>query len=279
MSCSDGGLTQGFVCGDSFTDAFPCQCLCWGPISCHRRDRSAYCEYSRTRFDLTLTGLIQGASVFLLHENQEPNLDTLKFLPHLKSCFGQDPEKLSDTSKPICISLNFLAAFHPETVTLNPPTEGPLYERKLNSYNRERKIHEIWKEISFDGFLSVSSYDPMSYLPLCIEKVDLSGNIAVYNQYREVILELQNFVLTKLPMRPILAPQIHEVRAIRWSTPKGRTRPDMIGRGGGGFLLSGIRVEEELIDSRDRNEERKKRKRETDENNGDDLIEDMVSTD
>jgi hypothetical protein len=61
-------------------------------------------------------------------------------------------------------------------------------------------------------------------------------------------------------MRPILAPAIHEVRAPRWSTLKGRVRPDMVGRGGGGWILSGTRVEEEEYETRDWREGKKKRK-------------------
>jgi hypothetical protein len=47
-----------------------------------------------------------------------------------------------------------------------------------------------------------------------------------------------------MPTRPILEPMIHEIRAPRWSTLKGRVRPDMLGRGGGGWILGGVRVEE-----------------------------------
>lgn len=73
-------------------------------------------------------------------------------------------------------------------------------------------------------------------------------------------MELQNFVLTKMPTRPILGPIIHEIRAPRWSTLKGRVRPDMLGRGGGGWILSGVRVEEGDIEMKDDDERKKKRK-------------------
>ena len=74
------------------------------------------------------------------------------------------------------------------------------------------------------------------------------------------MVELQNWIQTKLPLRPLLAPVVHSVRAPRWSTLKGRVRPDMIARGGGGYILSGTRVEEGEIEVRDWREGRKKRK-------------------
>jgi hypothetical protein len=73
-------------------------------------------------------------------------------------------------------------------------------------------------------------------------------------------VDLQNFVLTKMPTRPILAPIIHEIRAPRWSTLKGRVRPDMLGRGGGGWILSGVKVEEGEIEMKMDDERNKKRK-------------------
>lgn len=73
-------------------------------------------------------------------------------------------------------------------------------------------------------------------------------------------MELQNFVLTKMPTRPILGPVIHQIRAPRWSTLKGRVRPDMLGRGGGGWILSGVRVEEGEIEMKIDDERKKKRK-------------------
>ena len=106
----------------------------------------------------------------------------------------------------------------------------------------------------------MSSHDPQSYLSRCIERIELCCNVVVYSPFREIITELQNYVLTKLPTRPILGPIIHEIRAPRWSTLKGRARPDMLGRGGGGWILSGVRVEEEEIEMKVEDERKKKRK-------------------
>lgn len=60
-----------------------------------------------------------------------------------------------------------------------------------------------------------------------------------------------------MPSRPILAPIVHEIRAPKWSTLKGRVRPDMLGRGGGGCMLSGIRVEEGEVEVLTRSKKRK----------------------
>lgn len=157
--------------------------------------------------------------------------------------------------------MDFLAAFHPSNITLSPPIKDtPLYQRKLRTYHRELQVHKLWDEGGFDGFISVSSYDPTTFLSRCIEQIEIGSNIVVYSPFREPIAELENFILTKMPTRPILAPLIHEVRASRWNTLKGRVRPDMIGRGGGGWILGGTRVEEEEVETTDEDNSRKRRK-------------------
>jgi tRNA (adenine58-N1)-methyltransferase non-catalytic subunit len=160
--------------------------------------------------------------------------------------------------------MDFLSAFDPSTITITPPhqgKEGEIYERKLRTYHRELQVHKLWTESNFDGFISVSSYDPTTFLPRCLNKLELCSSIAVYSPFREVVTELQNFIQTKMPTRPLIAPIIHELRAPRWSTLKGRARPDMLGRGGGGWILSGTKVEESepevLIWSSRRNKKRK----------------------
>ena len=159
--------------------------------------------------------------------------------------------------------MDFLSAFYPSTITITPPHqgEGQIYERKVRTYNRERQIVDIWQQGHFDGFISVSSFDPATFLARCLDKLDLCANVVVYSPFREVVIELQNHIQTKMPTRPIIAPIVHEVRAPRWSTLKGRARPDMLGRGGGGSILSGTRVEESLSEvqvwSTKRNKKRK----------------------
>lgn len=204
--------------------------------------------------------LERGASVFLLHENQEPNLDILKFFPHLQHHFQTDTIPEDGAHITFC-SMDFLAAFHAGSITLVPPKSSPMYERKLRTYNLTVRVHEIWNNGGFDGFIGVSSYDPTTFLPYCMEKLEMCANIAIYSPFREPIVELQNFILTKMPSRPILAPTIHEIRAEKWNTLKGRVRPDMISRGGGGWLLAGTRVEESDPTENDFNiQNRKKRK-------------------
>ena len=202
-----------------------------------------------------------GASVFLLHENQEPYLDTLKFFPHLQHYFRNDTSDSDFTSSESNFhAMDFLSAFKPEAITLNPPAKGgPLYERKLRTYNREVQVHNLWNEGCFDGFISVSAYDPQSFIPRVLDKIELSGSIVVYSPFREAVVELQNFFLTKMPSRPVIAPAVHEVRAPRWSTLKGRARPDMTGRGGGGWIMSGTRVEEGEMELPPQKEGKKKK--------------------
>ena len=159
--------------------------------------------------------------------------------------------------------MDFLSAFDPSTITITPPhqREGEIFERKVRTYNRELQVAKLWNEGRFDGFLSVSSYDPTTFLPQCLNKLELCASIAVYSPFREVVTELQNFIQTRMPTRQLIAPIVHELRAPRWSTLKGRARPDMLGRGGGGSILSGTRVEESepepLVWSSRRNKKRK----------------------
>jgi tRNA (adenine58-N1)-methyltransferase non-catalytic subunit len=158
--------------------------------------------------------------------------------------------------------MDFLSAFHPDSIVLTPPKEGGnLYERKLRTYNRELEVHKKWKEAGFDGLICVSSFDPQSYLPQCLERLELCASIAIYSPFREPIVDLQNFCQTKLPTRPILAPSVHEIRAPKWNTLKGRVRPNMQGRGGGGWVFSGTRVEESEPETRDWREGKKKKRK------------------
>jgi hypothetical protein len=141
--------------------------------------------------------LIPGASVFLLHENQEPNLDLLKFFPQLQKYFRLEPlsseghgDNTATILDPTFYAMDFLSAFQSSTITLTPPANNasPHYERKLRTYNREVKVNEIWNQGGFDGFISVSSYDLPTYLPRCLEHVETSAGIAIYGPFREVSL-------------------------------------------------------------------------------------------
>lgn len=163
--------------------------------------------------------------------------------------------------------MDFLSAFHPDSIILTPPKEGGnLYERKLRTYHRELEVHRVWNDAGFDGLISASSFDPQSYISRCLDRLELCANIVVYSPFREPVVELQNFCQTKLPTRPILAPTVHEVRAPKWNTLKGRVRPDMMGRGGGGWMFSGTRVEESEPEVRDWKEGKKKKRKLEDKN-------------
>jgi tRNA (adenine58-N1)-methyltransferase non-catalytic subunit len=166
--------------------------------------------------------------------------------------------------------MDFLSAFHPLDITLVPPNtsdhdDQDVFDRKLRTYNREIQTHQIWNDGSFDGFISLTSIDPRSYMSQIVGKLEMSSNIAVYSNYREVITELQHAILTNMPMRPILAPTIHEIRSSRWSTLKGRVRPNSVSRGGGGWILSGTRVEKSVSSEMDERKPKKKRKLHDDE--------------
>ena len=186
--------------------------------------------------------------MFALCENIQPYTDVLKYFLHFKTYLQTEESDHTSENTPTFHFLDFLSAFRPETVTITEPIKGPLYERKLKTYNLHVETNRIWNEGGFDGFLSATTYDPTSFIAKCADKVGLSANLVVYNQHREPIIELQNHVMTKMATRPILAPQVHEIRATRWSTLKGRARPDMLGRGGGGWIFSGIRVEEGMFE-------------------------------
>jgi hypothetical protein len=184
----------------------------------------------------------------VLCENVQPYTDVLKYFPHLQTYVHPEESNSASENTPTFHFLDFLSAFRPEAVTITEPTQGPLYERKVKTYNMHVNTHRIWNEGEFDGFLSATTYDPTSFIESCAQKIAWSGNMVVYNQHREPIIELQNHVMTNMVTRPILAPQIHEIRATKWSTLKGRARPDMLGRGGGGWIFSGIRVEDGMFE-------------------------------
>jgi hypothetical protein len=118
----------------------------------------------------------------------------LKFFPHLQHHFRTDApteadnDALTEPSEPTFLATDFLSAFQPSSRFLTPPSQpqSAHYERKLRTYHRELKIDKTWSQGGFDGFISVSSYDPQSYLTRCLERLEMSANVAIYSPYREV---------------------------------------------------------------------------------------------
>ncbi|ODV94203.1 hypothetical protein PACTADRAFT_44898 [Pachysolen tannophilus NRRL Y-2460] len=209
------------------------------------------------------------------HENEHPNFNLLQYSNYTESA-------INSMIKPI----NWLQFFEPENEKLifNEQTKEAIEElrpqKKLQYYRRQKRIIEINKTIDFvtgkdsqfDGLLYCSTIYPTTLIPNIITKIKGSRPIVVYNQYKEILVELQHLLSKNLN---VLAPSIMETRARPYQTIPGRIHPLMSMRGGGGYLLWGTRVYPKeggvIAVGRGfvRRNERKKQKLEKEEDNDD----------
>lgn len=179
-------------------------------------------------------------TVLTIHENEHPNYNALKH------CNIPD-----DIFKEVVKLINFLQIIEPENekihfeelssdqlAQLKGPKRSQYYKRLKRTSNINTAI-DLFQEGNFDGFISVSSLDPVSFLPLTIPKVGGSRAIVLYNQFKEVLLDVQHHLSSD---KRILAPSIFETRVRPFQTIPGRIHPLMTMRGYGGYLLWGTRV-------------------------------------
>lgn len=178
-------------------------------------------------------------TIVVAHDGEHANLDCLKYL-------NLSEEYIESRVK----SINWLEFFEPEEAeTVEPKTQEEL--KKLKSHHRKRYY---MRKKRYDNFLQVrnlidgSAFDALVmgtelYVPSVISRlipvVRGSCPIVVYDAAKESLVET-TLVLQK--DRSVLAPTIVETRVRRYQTLPGRLHPHMTMRGGGGYLLHGLRV-------------------------------------
>ncbi|CAM9019698.1 unnamed protein product [Wickerhamomyces anomalus] len=193
---------------------------------------------------VVVSGLLErmrgSGEVVLVHENEHANLSALEH--------SNIPQNVQHK---MIKTLNLLQFFEPETekVEWNDLSEEELKEMKSNKkahYHRRRQnaidtnaAIENATRGKFDGLIVASTLFPPTLLDRLVEKVGGSRPMVVYSQFKELLVDTQLGFMNDLR---ILAPTIHESKARPYQTIPGRLHPMMSMRGGGGYLLSALRV-------------------------------------
>lgn len=179
-------------------------------------------------------------TIVLIHENEHPNYSVLKHT-NIK------PETVNDTVKMI----NWLQFIEPDNERIDwqdsldveiQDMKGP---KRSQYFKRKQRAHDINDVIdlvqqgNFDAMVSVTTLDIMSIIPLLIPKIGGSRPLAIYSQFKEVLLQAQHLLQAD---KRVLAPSILESRVRPYQTLPGRMHPLMTMRGYGGYLLWGTRV-------------------------------------
>ncbi|CAM0140954.1 tRNA (adenine(58)-N(1))-methyltransferase non-catalytic subunit trm6 [Umbelopsis sp. WA50703] len=116
------------------------------------------------------------------------------------------------------------------------------YERRKKTVDRIQSARDILFEGGFDGLVIASQYSPMSILENLLPYISGSRPIVIYSAYKEFLVEAFNQM--KLSNN-YLNVQLTESWLREYQVLPGRTHPEMTTSGGGGYVLSAIRVLDE----------------------------------
>ncbi|KAI5969689.1 TRM6 [Candida margitis] len=176
-------------------------------------------------------------TIVLLHENEHANSIMLRYSDY-------DESVISRVVKPI----NWLQFSEPENEKMQindedyEPKKPKLKEQLLRKKERAKHINDVIdlvEEGNFDGFVSMSTLYMPDVLSHVIPRIGGSRPIVIYNQYKELLAEVQQHFTND---RRIIASSIFETRVRPYQTIPGRMHPLMTMRSGGGYVLWGTRV-------------------------------------
>lgn len=217
----------------------------------------------------------------ILHPNNQPNLSHLKYFGF--DCGDPKPGHPLYTHLK---SLSWLQLLHPtddptyiepETIseeilaTLKSSKRGNYY-RKRRRWERTKRVVEETRAGGFDGLVVASSMEPVTILNECVPLVRGGGQVVVYNQNAETLVQLCDYYSKErrtayiarqfgpqqnakrknkllddgdeeeeeadeednFPVNPtlLLAPSLQTARARQWQVLPQRTHPHMTSRGG-----------------------------------------------
>lgn len=179
-------------------------------------------------------------TIVLIHENEHANYSALKHSNYLDDLIRSKVKMINwlQILEPEQEKIEFEEIAGPELSEMKAPKRSQYYRRQKRA-NEINEVIELVEQGNFDGFISVTTLDPKSYLPMIIPKIGGSRPMAIYSQFKETLLETQHFLTTD---KRILAPSIFETRVRHYQTIIGRIHPTMTMRGYGGYLLIGTRV-------------------------------------
>lgn len=176
--------------------------------------------------------------IVVVHENEHPNLDLLKFSNYSEEFIERHVKTIS-----------ILDYFEPPTIeevreAFTPMTDEQLkemksnkkgaYYRRLKWYHNQLDIIALATEIQYDGLIVASTLHLPTFVPRLGEKVHGSRPIVCYSQFKETLLELSHALYSDYRF---LAPSIVETRCRPYQTIRGRLHPLMTMRGGGGYIM------------------------------------------
>ncbi|KAK7686941.1 tRNA (adenine(58)-N(1))-methyltransferase non-catalytic subunit trm6 [Cerrena zonata] len=162
-------------------------------------------------------------TITIIHENEHPNIIALRYSDY--------PIELQER---MVKTINWLQVVEPENEKIiweDLPVE------EVDSMKSNKK--KVYQRGNFDALISVSSLDMTGVLPYLIPKIGGSRPIVLYNQFKEVLLDIQHYLSND---KRVLAPSIYESRVRPYQTIPGRLHPMMTSRGYGGYVLWGTKV-------------------------------------
>ncbi|KAI5962439.1 TRM6 [Candida pseudojiufengensis] len=179
----------------------------------------------------------QQGSIIVLHENEHANLVALKYLK-------ASEENLNKVVRPV----NWLQFAEPENekidwkdedTTVMKPKYVEHYLRKKQKAANINTVLDMVVKGNFDGFISMSTLYIPDVLEYIIPKIGGSRPIVIYNQYKELLAEVQQLFTND---RRVLASSILETRVRPYQTIPGRMHPIMTMKSLGGYVLWGTKV-------------------------------------
>ena len=177
--------------------------------------------------------------VVLVHENEHPNIDLLKFSNYSEEFIREHVLTISllDFFEPPSreqIASNEFKVLSKEEVFSLRTNQRNSYYRKLKWYKQQLQNIELACETQYDGLVVATTLHLPTLIPKLGERVHGSRPIVCYSQFKETLLELGHVLYDDYRY---LAPTIYETRCRPYQTIRGKLHPLMTMRGGGGYLL------------------------------------------
>lgn len=178
--------------------------------------------------------------ILLVHENEHPNLATLRYSDYLEEYQQKMIKTLSwlQFADPELERIDWQTISEEEYNELRPSKQLQ-YKRRLKRAAEINSALDLVQNSNFDALVCVSTLLIPSLLSHVIPRVGGSRPVVFYSPFKEHLLEAQHALTVD---RRVLAPSIYETRARAYQTIQGRLHPLMTLRGYGGYVLTGTRV-------------------------------------
>lgn len=182
-------------------------------------------------------------TITLLHENDQPSVHLLNKTRYVT--------ELSTSATSMVQYANVLQFLEPESERPNfteisaqdyedfNDTQRKQYDRKLKRAQILNAVLDNIERNDFESLIYAGTLNPVTFVPRIIPRMRGSSPLVIYNQYKEMLIELNHLWLRQ---KNILLPNIHHSVVRKYQTIPGRIHPLMTSRSDGGFLLTGINV-------------------------------------